>query len=178
MSTLVRTSSALAAVRHPERIIAVRAVPFGGPVRVDDGAGPYLEQWQATTFETLREQPPVLLDHDVRRPVGKVVRLERRADGIYADMRMTDGLAAADDALALAADGVYRVSVGFTGLRHERSGGVLVRRHVAIHEISLTVEQALPGAHVLEVRAQSAPRPRWDTARAWLRDHREETAHE
>jgi HK97 family phage prohead protease len=173
--TLIRDAGVLAQVRHPERLISVRAVPYGDPVKVDDGRGPYLEQWDRTTWETLRDQPPVLLDHDLRRPVGKVVSIQRGKDGIYADLRMTDGLAAADDALALAADGVYRVSVGFSSVASEKRGPVLVRRHVVNHEISLTVEQALPGAHVLDVRGKAHPRPRLGQARAWLRDHREET---
>ena len=119
MSTLVRTSSALAAVRHPERIIAVRAVPFGGPVRVDDGAGPYLEQWQATTFETLREQPPVLLDHDVRRPVGKVVRLER---GVF---QLTGGLSLDVNNVTIRGAGMDKTVLSFAGQR----GGAGPRRH-------------------------------------------------
>ncbi|GAA4518379.1 HK97 family phage prohead protease [Actinoallomurus oryzae] len=155
------------------RTIFGLAVPYGVVSEVNDGYGPYREQFAPGAFtRSIRERGhkvKLFVQHATERlPIGRAVELDERADGLHAAFsvaRTRDG----DEALELVAAGVVDgFSVGFASLRDRKEADKTVTRvEASLREVSLVHSPAYPDALVGGVRSASTT-PYLTVARARL----------
>lgn len=147
------------------RVVHGLVVPYGVVAEVRDGFSSYREKFAPGAFRrSIAERGSKLrlfTAHDTRRlPVGKVVELHERDDGVRAAFEVAntrDG----DDVLE-SVNGGYtsNFSVGFRPIRHRMDGDVLVRTEASLREVSLVGLPVYDGATVAGVRAEGPFVPR------------------
>ena len=100
----------------------------------------------------------LLSQHDMKKPVGRMVAAETREDGIYATFKLSRSQAGAD-ALIMASEGlVSGLSIGAEILASKPSrNGHTVVTAAKLKEVSLVTEPAFKSAEVLEIAAEEAP---------------------
>lgn len=137
-----------------ERIIEFRAVPYDKPTDV----GGYKEQFVRGSFAGT-DPARVKLYWRHGEPVGRVLQLREKADGLYGTAKFSD-TTAGRDAWTLAKDGVeHGVSVGFRALEDSWSadGSTVTRVKADLVEISTTDRPAYTGADILATREEVTP---------------------
>jgi HK97 family phage prohead protease len=100
----------------------------------------------------------LLSQHDMKKPVGRMVAAETREDGIYATFKLSRSQAGAD-ALIMASEGlVSGLSIGaeIISSKPSRNGHTVVTA-AKLKEVSLVTEPAFKSAEVLEIAAEEAP---------------------
>ena len=100
----------------------------------------------------------LLSQHDMKKPVGRMIAAETREDGIYATFKLSRSQAGAD-ALIMAAEGlVSGLSIGaeIIASKPSRDGHTVVTA-AKLKEVSLVTEPAFKSAEVLEIAAEEAP---------------------
>ena len=100
----------------------------------------------------------LLSQHDMKKPVGRMVAAETREDGIYATFKLSRSQAGAD-ALIMASEGlVSGLSIGaeIIASKPSRNGHTVVTA-AKLKEVSLVTEPAFKSAEVLEIAAEEAP---------------------
>ena len=100
----------------------------------------------------------LLSQHDMKKPVGRMVSAETRADGIYAIFKLSRSTGG-NDALVMAQEGlVSGLSIGaeIIASKPSRDGHVVVSA-AKLKEVSLVTEPAFKSAQVLEIAAEEAP---------------------
>jgi uncharacterized protein len=133
-------------------------VPWDREARVSDGGPFYREAFQrgslTKTFSERGDRVKFLSQHDARsNPLGRAVLLREDAAGAYGEFAVSR-TQAGDEALELIRDGVLdSFSVGFTPVKHEKRGEVVVRTEVALREVSLVTFPAYEDARVAGIRA-------------------------
>ena len=123
--------------------------------------GSYLETFAPGSFaKTITERGgrvPLLVQHDRERlPVGKAVEIHEEARGVVGTFQVAR-TSAGDDVLTLAQDGIATgFSVGFVPVNDEWAQGrsSVVRREVALHEVSMTATPIYADAVVEAVRSE------------------------
>lgn len=102
----------------------------------------------------------LLADHEVSRPIGKMVAVEEDEDGIYATFKLGSSTRATD-ALIEASEGLKNgLSVGASIVDYETDKqGRLIVSAAKLKEVSLVTEPAFAEARVLEVAASATPEP-------------------
>jgi len=169
---LYRTSEVLLRADMAGRTIHGRIVPYGEVAEVNDGRGPYREQFAPGSLtRSIAERGHKLrlfVQHETRRlPIGKAVDLTERSDGVHGAFlvaRTREG----DDALELVDSGIVDgFSVGFAPIRERREAGVTVRTEASLREVSLVHSPAYSGALVAGVRSAN-PRLSVELARRRL----------
>jgi len=100
----------------------------------------------------------LLSQHDMKKPVGRMVSAEEREDGIYATFKLSRSQAGAD-ALIMASEGlVSGLSIGAEIISSKPSrNGYTVVTAAKLKEVSLVTEPAFKSAEVLEIAAEAAP---------------------
>ena len=100
----------------------------------------------------------LLSQHDMKKPVGRMIAAETREDGIYATFKLSRSQAGAD-ALIMAAEGlVSGLSIGAEIIASKPSrDGYTVVTAAKLKEVSLVTEPAFKSAEVLEIAAEEAP---------------------
>jgi HK97 family phage prohead protease len=100
----------------------------------------------------------LLSQHDMKKPVGKMLSAETRPDGIYATFRLSRSTGG-NDALVMAQEGlVTGLSVGAEILASKPSrNGHTVVTAASLKEVSLVTEAAFKTAAVTEIRAEESP---------------------
>jgi len=80
----------------------------------------------------------VLVNHDIRQPVGRAIRLWEERDGLYGDLRISK-TRSGDEQLELINDGVIsELSIGFQPIQNvTRRDGVIERKLAHLAEVSL-----------------------------------------
>lgn len=149
------------AVRHPERVIDLIAVPYDEEARVL-----YRGRWVVETvapgaFAGVHSPVKVNQAHDYERPIGRVVKFHPNDPrGLRTELRIV-ATATGDEVLELAAEDLLGASVGFAALpggeqyTYDRS-----RRRITgavLDHIALTGDPAYLGAKVLAVRSMVEP---------------------
>jgi HK97 family phage prohead protease len=97
----------------------------------------------------------LLSQHDIKKPVGRMISAENRADGIYATFKLSRSQAGAD-ALIMASEGlVSGLSIGaeIKASKPSRDGYTVVTA-ATLKEVSLVTEPAFKSAQVLEIAAE------------------------
>ena len=100
----------------------------------------------------------LLSQHDMKKPVGRMIAAETREDGIYATFRLSRSQSGSD-ALIMAAEGlVSGLSIGAEIIASKPSrDGYTVVTAAKLKEVSLVTEPAFKSAEVLEIAAEEAP---------------------
>jgi HK97 family phage prohead protease len=100
----------------------------------------------------------LLSQHDMKKPVGRMIAAETRADGIYATFKLSRSNAGTES-LILAQEGlVSGLSVGaeIISSKPSRDGHTVVTK-ASLKEVSLVTEAAFKSAAVSEIRAEDSP---------------------
>jgi HK97 family phage prohead protease len=99
----------------------------------------------------------LLSQHDIKKPVGRMISAETREDGIYAVFRLSRSQAGTDS-LIMAAEGlVSGLSIGAEIISSKPSrDGYTVVTAAKLKEVSLVTEAAFKSAEVLEIAAEEA----------------------
>lgn len=100
----------------------------------------------------------LLSDHEISKPIGKMISAESRADGVYATFKLGSSTRATDS-LIEASEGLKNgLSVGarITDYETNKQGQMIVTA-ASLKEVSLVTEPAFAEARVLEVAASATP---------------------
>jgi HK97 family phage prohead protease len=100
----------------------------------------------------------LLSQHDMKKPVGRMIAAETREDGIYATFKLSRSTGG-NDALIQAQEGlVSGLSVGaeIVASKPSRNGYTVVTA-AKLKEVSLVTEPAFKSAQVLEIAAEETP---------------------
>ena len=97
----------------------------------------------------------LLSQHDMKKPIGRMIAAETRADGIYATFKLSRSTGGSD-ALLMAQEGlVSGLSIGAEILSSKPSrDGHTVVSAAKLKEVSLVTEPAFKSAQVLEIAAE------------------------
>ena len=100
----------------------------------------------------------LLSQHDMKKPVGRMIAAETREDGIYATFKLSRSTGG-NDALVMASEGlVAGLSIGAEIISSKPSrDGYTVVTAAKLKEVSLVTEPAFKSAEVLEIAAEEAP---------------------
>jgi HK97 family phage prohead protease len=103
---------------------------------------------------TMAKNIKLVLQHDVTRPLGKMVSFEADATGITAEFKIAK-TTAGNDALEEAATGLRSdFSVGVDVAEWDNEDGVMAISASNLIEVSLVTDGAIPGAEVAKVAAE------------------------
>jgi len=97
----------------------------------------------------------LLSQHDMKKPVGRMIAADVRADGIYATFKLSRS-SGGNDALVMAQEGlVSGLSIGaeIIASKPSRDGHTVVSA-AKLREVSLVTEPAFKSAQVLEIAAE------------------------
>ena len=139
---------AITAADTESRIIAGRIVSWNAEGSTSAGR---------TMFKkdsiTMAKNIKLVLQHDVTRPLGKMVSFEQDAEGITAEFKIAK-TTAGNDALEEAATGLRSdFSVGVDVADWNNEDGVMAISASNLIEVSLVTDGAIPGAEVAKVAA-------------------------
>jgi HK97 family phage prohead protease len=97
----------------------------------------------------------LLSQHDMKKPIGRMIAAETRADGIYATFKLSRSTSG-NDALVMAQEGlVTGLSIGAEILASKPSrDGHTVVSAARLKEVSLVTEPAFKSAQILEIAAE------------------------
>jgi len=143
-------STSITAADAKTRTIFGQIVPFG-----QSGAtslGPVI--FEAGSLH-IGENVKVLLEHDGRRPVGKLVAHSANPSGIMGEMKIS-ATTAGSDVLIEASDGLRDgISVGANIIEHTVKDGNIVVTAAELVEVSLVTNPAFAEARVTQVAASA-----------------------
>jgi HK97 family phage prohead protease len=157
---LTRTHRADLEIRNSSegRTITGLAVPYGTPTQI----GPYVETMARGVFADAADEPDaikVMAAHAHEDlPIGRAVTLTETAEGLRADLLVSD-TTAGRDVLTLVRDGVATgLSVGFVPLidQWNTDRTHVTRVRASLVEISIVAFPAYPDARIAAVRALAA----------------------
>jgi HK97 family phage prohead protease/HK97 family phage major capsid protein len=102
---------------------------------------------------TMAKNIKLVLQHDVTRPLGKMISFEQDSEGITAEFKIAK-TTAGNDALEEAATGLRSdFSVGVDVAEWDNEDGVMAIKSSSLIEVSLVTDGAIPGAEVAKVAA-------------------------
>jgi HK97 family phage prohead protease len=139
------------------REISGKIVPLGTGEIGNTNLGAY--SFEAGSIEIADPTKIKLLSqHDMKKPIGRMISAETRADGIYATFKLSRSTGG-NDALVMAQEGlVTGMSIGaeIIASKPSRNGHTVVSS-AKLKEVSLVTEPAFKSAQVLEIAAEEAP---------------------
>jgi HK97 family phage prohead protease len=153
METLYIEASSIEC-NEDRREISGKIVPLGTGEVGNTNLGAY-------TFETGSievgdvSKIKLLSQHDMKKPIGRMIAAETRADGIYATFKLSRSQAGSDS-LIMASEGlVTGLSIGaeIIASKPSRDGHTVVSA-AKLKEVSLVTEPAFKSAQVLEIAAE------------------------
>jgi HK97 family phage prohead protease len=120
------------------RTISGRLVPYDKEQRINSSL---VEVFRMGAFHKVvraAHRVKVLVNHDIRQPVGRAIRLWEERDGLYGDLRISK-TRSGDEQLELINDGVIsELSIGFQPIQNvTRRDGVIERKLAHLAEVSL-----------------------------------------
>jgi len=135
-----------------ERTITGLAVPYGQDANI---GGQYIERFAPGAVDNVDDVKIFYGHNHDSLPIGKVIAGRETEAGFEITARLTAGVQAADETLALMRDGVLnKFSVGFIALESEREGSTVTRTKVSLKEVSVVPFPAYSGAEIQEVREE------------------------
>ena len=143
-------STAITAADSKTRTIFGQIVPFGAVGSTS--LGPVI--FEAGSLH-IGDNVKVLLEHDGRRPVGKLVSHSANPSGIMGEMKISQ-TTAGSDVLVEAADGLRDgISVGANIIEHTVRDGNIIVTAAELVEVSLVTNPAFAEARVTQVAASA-----------------------
>ena len=147
-------STSITAADSKTRTIFGQIVPFGAVGSTS--LGPVI--FEAGSLH-IGENVKVLLEHDGRRPVGKLVSHSANPSGIMGEMKIS-ATTAGSDVLVEAADGLRDgISVGANIIEHTVKDGNIIVSSAELVEVSLVTNPAFAEARVTQVAASADDEP-------------------
>lgn len=135
-----------------ERTITGIAVPYGQDANI---GGQYIERFAPGAINSIDDVKIFYGHNHESLPIGKVIAGRETDAGYEMTAKLTSGVQAADEALALMRDGVLnKFSIGFVPVESEREGNTITRKSVIIKELSIVPFPAYSGAEIQEVREE------------------------
>jgi HK97 family phage prohead protease len=132
-----------------ERTITGKIVPFGNEIGYTS-AGKVV--FNKGSIE-IPEKPKLLLEHDPKKPIGRLVSYQETDEGIYATFKVSN-TTRGNDALIEASEQLRSgLSVGVEVIDSKREGGVIKVLASRMYETSLVQAAAFKSAEVLSVAA-------------------------
>jgi HK97 family phage prohead protease len=158
MDTLIIEASAIEC-NEDRREISGKIVPMGtGEIGQTNMGGVVFEAGSIEISDPTKIK--LLSQHDMKKPVGRMIAAETRADGIYATFKLSRS-SGGNDALVMAQEGlVSGLSIGaeVTASKPSRDGYLVVTA-AKLKEVSLVTEPAFKSAQVLEIAAEEVETP-------------------
>jgi HK97 family phage prohead protease len=134
-----------------ERTITGKIVPFGNEVGYTSAGKVVFTKGSIEIPES--PKPKLLLEHDAKKPLGRMVSYEETEDGIYATFKVSN-TTRGNDALIEASEQLRSgLSVGVEVIDSKREGGVIKVLASKLYETSLVQAAAFKSAEVLSVAA-------------------------
>jgi HK97 family phage prohead protease len=153
METLIIEASSIEC-NEDRREISGKIVPMGtGEIGHTNMGGVVFEAGSINIEDVSKIK--LLSQHDVKKPVGRMIAAETREDGIYATFKLSRSTGG-NDALIQAQEGlVSGLSVGAEVIASKPSrDGHIVVTAAKLKEVSLVTEPAFKSAQVLEIAAE------------------------
>jgi HK97 family phage prohead protease/HK97 family phage major capsid protein len=134
-----------------ERTITGKIVPFGNEVGYTSAGKVVFTKGSIEIPES--PKPKLLLEHDAKKPLGRMVSYEETDEGIFATFRVSN-TTRGNDALIEASEQLRSgLSVGVEVIDSKREGGVIKVLASKLYETSLVQAAAFKSAEVLSVAA-------------------------
>lgn len=160
----LRAAATIDAVSFPDRLIDVRAIPYGVETdRAVDRGRIIRESIVRHAFAGEVTRPakrPVYREHDFARQCGRVLELIDTDEDLRAALKIATG-PVGDETLEWAADGMLDASVAFVAtpaqLRYSADRKSRTVLGGQVHHIGLVAEPAYASANVLAVRSATPP---------------------
>jgi HK97 family phage prohead protease len=153
MQTLIIEASSIECSEE-RREISGKIVPMGtGEIGNTNMGGVVFEAGSIDIADVSKIK--LLSQHDIKKPVGRMIAAETREDGIYATFKLSRSTGG-NDALIQAQEGlVSGLSVGAEVIASKPSrDGHIVVTAAKLKEVSLVTEPAFKSAQVLEIAAE------------------------
>jgi HK97 family phage prohead protease len=136
------------------RIISGKIVPYDGEIGQTSVGKVVFERGSIQLPEPSKSK--LLLEHDLKKPIGKAVAFNETNDGVYASFKVSN-TSRGTDSLIEASDGLRSgLSVGVEVLASEPRDGVLYVQSARLFETSLVQAAAFDSAAVTSVAASAA----------------------
>jgi HK97 family phage prohead protease len=134
-----------------ERTITGKIVPFGNEIGYTSAGKVVFEKGSIEIPSN--PKPKLLLEHDAKKPLGRMISFEETDDGIYATFKVAN-TSRGTDALIEASEQLRSgLSVGVEVIDSKRDGGVIKVLASKLYETSLVQAAAFKSAEVLNVAA-------------------------
>jgi HK97 family phage prohead protease len=134
-----------------ERTITGKIVPFGNEIGYTSAGKVVFEKGSIEIPSN--PKPKLLLEHDAKKPLGRMVSFEETDEGIYATFKVAN-TSRGSDALIEASEQLRNgLSVGVEVIDSKRDGGVIKVLASKLYETSLVQAAAFKSAEVLNVAA-------------------------
>ena len=156
MQTLIIEASSIEC-SEDRREISGKIVPIGtGEVGHTNLGSVVFERGSIdiTDFQKIK----LLSQHDMKKPIGRMIAADVKDDGIYATFKLSRSTGG-NDALVMAQEGlVSGLSIGaeIIASKPSRDGHIVVSQAI-LKEVSLVTEAAFKSAAVTEIRAEESP---------------------
>jgi HK97 family phage prohead protease len=137
-----------------KREITGKIVPFGNDEIGSTNLGSYT--FEAGSIEIADPTKIKLLSqHDMKKPVGRMISAQQKEDGIYATFKLSRSQAGTDALIMASENLVAGLSIGAEILasKPSRQGHTVVTA-AKLKEVSLVTEPAFKSAQVLEIAAE------------------------
>jgi HK97 family phage prohead protease len=137
-----------------KREITGKIVPFGNDEIGSTNLGSYT--FEAGSIEIADPTKIKLLSqHDMKKPVGRMISAQQKEDGIYATFKLSRSQAGTDALIMASENLVSGLSIGAEILSSKPSrNGYTVVTAAKLKEVSLVTEPAFKSAQVLEIAAE------------------------
>jgi HK97 family phage prohead protease len=134
-----------------ERTITGKIVPFGNEIGYTSAGKVVFNKGSIEIPES--PKPKLLLEHDPKKPIGRLVSYQETDEGIYATFKVSN-TTRGNDALIEASEQLRSgLSVGVEVIDSKREGGVIKVLASRMYETSLVQAAAFKSAEVLSVAA-------------------------
>ena len=134
-----------------ERTISGKIVPFGGEIGYTSAGKVVFEKGSIEIPDN--PKPKLLLEHDAKKPLGRMLSYQEREDGIYATFKVVNTQRGSDALIEASEQLRSGLSVGVEVKDGKREGNVYRVLSSVLAETSLVQAAAFKSAEVLSVAA-------------------------
>jgi HK97 family phage prohead protease len=134
-----------------ERTISGKIVPFDGEIGQTSAGKVVFEKGSIEIPEN--PKPKLLLEHDAKKPIGRMVSYREDEDGMYATFKISNTTRGTDALIEASEQLRSGLSVGVEVIDGKREGGVYRVLKSKMEETSLVQAAAFKSAEVLSVAA-------------------------
>ena len=134
-----------------ERTISGKIVPFDGEIGQTSAGKVVFEKGSIEIPDS--PKPKLLLEHDAKKPIGRMVSYREDEDGMYATFKISNTQRGTDSLIEASEQLRSGLSVGVEVIDGKRDGGVYRVFKSSMLETSLVQAAAFKSAEVLSVAA-------------------------